>query len=108
MDGKYTPTLSTWSLAAARTLSRPRYPVRLWAAHDLGMRVRRGHLWAGLKGEREQKGPACRNAPDCTSAVLSGWYPGRGAMWAGSPELPLPAAFFWSRKLTCGDVEFGH
>ena len=48
MDGQTTPTLYAWSLAAAGTHDRCHHPVFLRSAHLLGMRVRRGHVWAGI------------------------------------------------------------
>lgn len=48
MAGQATPTLCAWSLAAARTHARRYRPVFVRPPHQLGMRVRRSHLRAGV------------------------------------------------------------
>ena len=48
MAGQATPTLCAWSLAAARTHARRYRLVFVRPPHQLGMRVRRSHLRAGV------------------------------------------------------------
>jgi len=65
MDGQATPTLYAWSLAAAGTHDRRDDSMFLRPPHQLGMRMRRRHIWAGVDRIVQ---PGNRSAP-----ILSYW-----------------------------------